>query len=111
MAHLVTLSIDVKKFKRTDLNKGQYLNITVAINDEENDYGQNVSAWLNQSKEEIEAQESRTYIGNGKAIWTDGSEVFVPGAKEKKKASPKKAAKPAAKKKAAEEEDDNDLPW
>ncbi len=114
MASLITISIDTKKFKRNDLKKGQYLNVTVALNDEVNDYGQNVAAWLSQDKEERENEEPRQYVGNGQVIWTDGN-VFT--AKEedeqpKRKAPAKKApAKKAPARKKSTEEDEDDLPW
>ena len=34
--------------------------------------GQNVSVTDSQSKEEREAKAPKTYIGNGKVVWTDG---------------------------------------
>jgi hypothetical protein len=49
-----------------------YYNFTIAVNDETNDYGQNVSAFDYQTKEEREAKKPKTYIGNGKVVWTDG---------------------------------------
>jgi hypothetical protein len=36
-------------------------------------YGQNVSVFYAQSKEEREAKTNKTYIGNGKVVWTDGN--------------------------------------
>ena len=73
MAALTEISIDVKKIDKTKLNKGQYLNLTVATRDELSQYGQNVSVFNAQSKEEREAKTNKTYIGNGKVVWTDGN--------------------------------------
>jgi hypothetical protein len=42
-----------------------FYNFTVAINDEANQYGQNVSAYDSQTKEEREAKKPKAYIGNG----------------------------------------------
>lgn len=103
MATLISLSIDTKKIKKSDLYKGQYLNLTVAINDQVNDYDQNVSAWISQSKEEREADAERKYLANGATIWTDGK-TFQP---EKQKAT---KGKPKAKAKRVEEDDD-DMPF
>lgn len=100
MATLISLSIDTKKIKKDLLHKGQYLNLTVAINDQANEYGQNVSAWVAQSKEDRENDAERHYLANGATIWTDG-EVFTP---EKKDAKAKAKAKPKAKQ-------SEDLPW
>ena len=47
--------------------------ITVSINDDTNDYGQNISAYVAQSKEQREAKKQRYFVANGKTFWTDGS--------------------------------------
>jgi len=47
--------------------------ITLSVDDESNDYGQNVSAFVSQSKEDREAKKKKYYIGNGKVFWTDGN--------------------------------------
>ena len=73
MAALTEISIDVKKIDKTKLNKGQYLNLTVATRDELSEYGQNASVFYAQSKEEREAKIKKAYIGNGKVVWTDGN--------------------------------------
>jgi len=101
MATILNLSIDSKRFSKNDLKNGQYLNVTIAINDEMNQYGQNVSAWLAQSKEERDEDAERVYVGNGKTLWTDGK-ISVEGKDDKKKAPAKK--KPVKK-------DEDDLPW
>lgn len=113
MATLISLSIDTKKIKKSLLHKEQYLNLTVAINDEANEYNQNVSAWVSQTKEEREDQEDRKYIGNGATIWTDG-ECMEPIKKEKEKPKAKAKAKPKAKSKKASDDDDDeddDMPF
>lgn len=48
------------------------ISLTISIGDEANDYGQNVSAYVSQSKEDREAKKKRYYVGNGKTFWTDG---------------------------------------
>ena len=73
MAALTEISIDVKKIDKSKLNKGQYLNLTVATRDELSQYGQNVSVFYAQSKEEHKKKTIKTYIGNGKVVWTDGN--------------------------------------
>ena len=59
-------------FKQPD---GSYKNYTIAINDETNKFGQNVSMYKEQTKEQREAKEPKEYIGNGKVFWTDGKIV------------------------------------
>ena len=73
MATLLGLSIDLTKVDKSKLGNGKYLNITVSINDETNQFGQNVSAYDTQTKEQREAKEPRNYLGNGKVFWTDGN--------------------------------------
>lgn len=48
------------------------ISITLSINDESNDYGQNISAYASQSKEDRDNKKEKFYIGNGKVFWTDG---------------------------------------
>jgi hypothetical protein len=48
------------------------VSITVSMNDETNQYGQNVSAFVSQTKEQREAKKDKYYVGNGKVFWTDG---------------------------------------
>jgi len=47
--------------------------LTIGINDETNQYGQNLSAWVSQSKEQREAKQNRFYVGNGKVFHTNGT--------------------------------------
>jgi hypothetical protein len=89
MSTLISLSIDVTKVTKEALQKGKYLTLTIAINDEINQYGQNVSAWESQTKEEREAKIERNYVGNGKVVFSEGLVNVVP-TEEKKKPAPKK---------------------
>jgi hypothetical protein len=75
MAGLISVSLDLSKIDKTKVKDGKYLNAVVAIGDDTNQYGQNASMYISQSKEEREAKEVRTYIGNGKVVWNDGSIV------------------------------------
>lgn len=45
---------------------------TITINDEANQYNQNVGAYVSQTKEQREQKKPRFYVGNGKTFWTDG---------------------------------------
>ena len=64
--------------------KGEYKPITISINNETNKYGQNVSAWKEQTKEERAAKKKKEYVGNGRVFWTDGSiNVATPKEEEK----------------------------
>jgi hypothetical protein len=72
MSKLLNVSIDVTKIKKELLiagAKGTYLNLTVSLNDEEDKFGNTVSAWQSQSKEEREAKVDRNFLGNGKVVY------------------------------------------
>lgn len=102
MSTLISLSIDVTKVTKENLGKGKYLNLTIAINDETNKYGQNVSCYEEQSKEAREAKQAKNYVGNGKVVWTEG----LVSVAEKTESKESKPAKKAVKKEAAD-----DLPF
>ena len=72
---MLTGSIDLNKIDRSKIvntnkdgkpfeNGAKYLNVVVWINDEADKYGNNASIQISQSKEEREAGEKATYIGN-----------------------------------------------
>lgn len=64
----------LKTLADTLAKKGEKgISITISTNDDTNDYGQNVTAFVAQSKEEREAKKTRFYVGNGKVFWTDGT--------------------------------------
>jgi hypothetical protein len=46
--------------------------MTISINEEANQYGQNVSGWVSQTEEQRKAKKERFFTGNGKVFWTDG---------------------------------------
>lgn len=48
------------------------IELTISISDETNEYGQNLSAYVAQSKEDREIKKPRYYVGNGKNFWNDG---------------------------------------
>ncbi|CAB5217686.1 hypothetical protein UFOVP206_8 [uncultured Caudovirales phage] len=63
MSSLINLSIK---------GKDGYKNYTISISDETNQYGQNVTMYEQQSKEERENKVPKKYIGNGSVVWNDG---------------------------------------
>lgn len=68
----------LEKILQTLKKKGEKgIEITISINDEANDYGQNLSAFVSQTKEQREEKKPRFYVGNGKTFWTDGT-IKVP---------------------------------
>ena len=73
MAQLISASIDVSKISKDKLvkgAKGNYLNITISVNDEVDQYGNQVGIYESQSKDERDAKEKKNYLGNGKIAWT-----------------------------------------
>ena len=77
MSALINLSLRVDKLPKEKFVQGKdgavYYNFTIGVNDDSNQYGQNVSATDSQTKEEREAKKPKTYLGNGNVVWTDGN--------------------------------------
>ena len=51
------------------------IELTIDRNKNSNDYGQNVAAYVSQTKEQRDQKKPRFYVGNGKTFWTDGENV------------------------------------
>jgi hypothetical protein len=81
MSALMNVSLRVDKLPKEKFVAGKdgavYYNFTISVNDEENQFGQNVSLTDSQTKEEREAKKPKNYIGNGTVVWTDGKINFV----------------------------------
>jgi len=77
MSALINLSLRVDKLPKEKFVQGKegavYYNFTVSVNDDSNQWGQNVSATDSQTKEEREAKKPKSYLGNGNVVWTDGN--------------------------------------
>lgn len=77
MSALINLSLRVDKLPKEKFVQGKdgavYYNFTVSVNDDSNQWGQNVSATDSQTKEEREAKKPKSYLGNGTVVWTDGN--------------------------------------
>jgi hypothetical protein len=102
MAQLISASIDVSKISKDKLikgDKGTYLNITISINDEVDQYGNQAGIYESQSKEEREAKEKKNYLGNGKIAWSSD------GGSTAKQSAPAPAPAPTV------VEDSQDLPF
>lgn len=83
--------------------KDKGVELTIALSDDGGDYGQNVSAFVSQSKEQREANAKRFYVGNGKTFWTKGETPIPP---KKDIDTPKEAPKSAP-----QEDTYSDLPF
>jgi hypothetical protein len=100
MGQLIAISIDVTKLDKSKLvkgKKGTYANITVSVNDEDDQFGNNTSVWESQTKEERDDKVDRNFLGNGKVVWSSQS------SSDTKKTSSKKSSK--------QDDDADDLPF
>mgnify|MGYP000861206418 FL=1 len=74
MGQLISASINLSKIDKTKIVKGkdgsQYYDVTISVNDTKNDYGQDVSIYDKQSKEQMQAKEKKNFLGNGKVFWS-----------------------------------------
>jgi hypothetical protein len=77
MSAIINLSIRVDKLPKEKFVMGKdgavYYNCTLNINDDANQWGQNVSLTDSQTKEERDAKKQKNYLGNGSVVWTDGN--------------------------------------
>jgi hypothetical protein len=75
MACIITGSINlsnIPKDKIIEGKKGKYLPISISINDELDQFGNQGPIVVSQSKEEREAKSAKTYLGNIKVVWGNG---------------------------------------
>ena len=76
MSAIINYSLRVDKLPKEKFIAGKdgavYLNLTMSVNDETR-YGNNASIYVSQTKEENEAKKQRSYVGNGKVVWNNGS--------------------------------------
>ena len=96
MASIIKANInlnDIPKEKIYVGKKGKYLPITITLNDEVDNYGNQGPVVVEQSKEEREAKVAKTYLGNVQVIWTNGDNVAAAPRQDQPKAAP--AAAPA----------------
>ncbi len=101
MGKLISLGINLSKVDKSKLTESKtgekWLNITVELKDVADNYGNDVSCWQSQSKEEREAKVNRVYLGNGKVVYSGGGAA-------------QPAQQPAAAKPAVGNPFDDDLP-
>ena len=96
MASIIKASIDVNKIPKDKIfvgKKGKYLPITITINDELDQFGNQGPVVVEQTKEERDAKAPKTYLGNVKVVWTNGNNVDV-APRDNNQAAP--AAQPEA---------------
>ena len=80
MAGIIKASINLNNIDKSKIfegKKGKYLPITITINDELDQFGNNGPVVVAQSKEEREAKVAKVYLGNVQVVWTNGDNVAV----------------------------------
>ena len=81
MASIIKTSINLDLMDKSKIyvgKKGKYLPVTITLNDEVDNFGNNGPIVIEQTKEEREAKEPKVYLGNVKVVWTSGSNVAPP---------------------------------
>ena len=78
MASIIKTSINLNNIPKDKIfvgKKGKYLPITITINDELDQFGNQGPVVVEQTKEERDAKAPKTYLGNVKVVWTNGTNV------------------------------------
>ena len=78
MASIIKANINLNEIPKDKIykgKKGSYLPITITINDEVDNYGNQGPVVVEQSKEERESKAPKVYLGNVKVVWTNGDNV------------------------------------
>ena len=94
MASIIKASINLENIPKERIfvgKKGKYLPITITINDELDQFGNQGPVVVEQTKEERDAKAPKTYLGNVKVVWSNGTNV-EPAPRE---GTPAPAAAPA----------------
>ena len=95
MASILKTSINLNKIDKSKIiegKKGKYLPITITINDEPDQFGNQGPVVVEQSKKEREAKTEKVFLGNVQVVWTNGDNVSVaPRQDQPAQAAPKQA--------------------
>ena len=78
MASIIKASINLNAIPKEKIfvgKKGKYLPITVTLNDELDQFGNQGPVVVEQTKEERDAKAPKTYLGNVKVVWSNGQNV------------------------------------
>jgi hypothetical protein len=78
MASIIATSINLNAIPKDKIiigKKGKYLPITITLNDELDQFGNQGPVSVQQSKEERDAKTAKTYLGNVKVVWTNDQNV------------------------------------
>ena len=78
MASIIKTSINLNEIPKDKIyigKKGKYLPITITLNDELDQFGNQGPVVVEQTKEERDAKAPKTYLGNVKVMWSNGTNV------------------------------------
>ena len=78
MASIIKASLNLDAIPKDKIyvgKKGKYLPITITINDELDQFGNQGPVVVEQSKEERDQKTAKTYLGNVKVVWSNGNNV------------------------------------
>ena len=78
MASIIKTSINLNNIPKDRIfegKKGKYLPITITLNDELDQFGNQGPVVVEQTKEERDAKAAKTYLGNVKVVWSNGQNV------------------------------------
>ena len=78
MASIIKASINLSNVPKDKIivgKKGKYLPITITINDDLDQFGNQGPVCVDSTKEERDAKTPKTYLGNVKVVWTNGDNV------------------------------------
>ena len=78
-----TLETMLKALNSKQGKDAEGVKLTVSLSDQTNNFGQNVSVYVAQTKEQRDAKTPLFYVGNGKTFWSKG-ETPVPQRDEPK---------------------------
>lgn len=75
MSALASLYIKIEKLKEVvhilEQKQQPGIELTLSLSDTSNEYGQNLSGYVSQTKEQRDEKKPKFYVGNGKVFWTD----------------------------------------
>ena len=98
MASIINTSINLNKIPKDKIiegKKGKYLPVTITLNDELDQFGNNGPIVVSQTKEERETKTEKVYLGNVQVVWTNDQNVN-PAPKQETAAPVAPVAQPAA---------------
>ena len=76
MAGIIKTSINLTAIPKDKIivgKKGKYLPLTITLNDDLDNFGNQGPVCVDQTKEERDAKSAKVYLGNVKVVWTNGT--------------------------------------